>query len=401
MKLRRVLASVGASALAVALFAATPSQASVRGRTWHRPAADAAHAAGGRAAACAWNKVSVPKPDSRIRLHAVAATSSSDVWAVGNKASGGDLFVLHFNGTKWKEVAAPGAGSAGVDLFGVDALTKSNAWAVGIQFDSQAHRRTLIEHWNGSAWKVVTSPNSGAGDNTLASVSAVSASDIWAVGFTGASPGDAALIEHWNGSKWSLVDAPATGGPAGLHGVSAISSTNVVAVGQRGASGGTLVERFDGESWSVEASADPEGGSSALFGVSAPSATAQWAAGTFIPEGGVERTLTERSTGGPWSIKSSPNVSPNANELFAVSARSAGKAFAVGYHETADGTRRTLAEAFADGAWKVQSTPNGSTDSNQLEGVVAISATNVWAVGSSNDDAFGFDISPLVEHLVC
>ena len=41
---------------------------------------------------------------------------------------------------------------------------------------------TLIEHWNGTAWTQVPSPNP-SGDNVLDGVAATSASNAWAVGF--------------------------------------------------------------------------------------------------------------------------------------------------------------------------------------------------------------------------
>jgi hypothetical protein len=41
---------------------------------------------------------------------------------------------------------------------------------------------TLVEHWNGTAWTQVPSPNP-SGDNELDGVAATSASNAWAVGF--------------------------------------------------------------------------------------------------------------------------------------------------------------------------------------------------------------------------
>src|SRR5579872_883691 len=100
----------------------------------------------------------------------------------------------------WKIVPSPGKGV----LQGTAAISANDVWAVGSQSFN-----TLIEHWNGTAWKIVASPNQGSNDN-LMSVSAVSTSDVWTVGWqyfpkTGAY---APLIEHWDGSKWSLVSSP-------------------------------------------------------------------------------------------------------------------------------------------------------------------------------------------------
>jgi hypothetical protein len=65
-------------------------------------------------------------------------------------------------------------------------------------------------------------------------VAAVSANDIWAVGvFTDPlTDFSRTLTEHWDGTKWSVVPSPnATGGHNALNGVAALSSGTVVAVG--------------------------------------------------------------------------------------------------------------------------------------------------------------------------
>ena len=63
-----------------------------------------------------------------------------------------------------------------------------------------ALHQTLVEHWNGSAWSVVPSPNVGGSyDNALYGVAAVSANDVWAVGHDGDPITGQTLVEHWNG----------------------------------------------------------------------------------------------------------------------------------------------------------------------------------------------------------
>ena len=52
--------------------------------------------------------------------------------------------ILHGNGTTWKRVATPGG-----FLFGVAAVSASNAWVVG----GTGRGKTLILHWNGTSWK--------------------------------------------------------------------------------------------------------------------------------------------------------------------------------------------------------------------------------------------------------
>jgi hypothetical protein len=69
-------------------------------------------------------------------------------------------------------------------LTGVAARSATDIWAVGFRQDHGGAipiDRTLTEHWNGSAWSVVPSPNVGANDNLLNGVSATTG-DVWTVG---------------------------------------------------------------------------------------------------------------------------------------------------------------------------------------------------------------------------
>jgi hypothetical protein len=62
--------------------------------------------------------------------------------------------------------------------------------------------------------------------------------DVWAVG----GRDDRILIEHYNGNKWQVVSTPTLPGRSGLAAITAISSTNLWAVGS--GPKGTLVEHF-------------------------------------------------------------------------------------------------------------------------------------------------------------
>src|SRR6266700_6788157 len=83
---------------------------------------------------------------------------------------------------------ADAATTAAVATFsGVAATSSSNAWAVGTWSQSNTTYKTLIERWNGTAWKVQTSPNPAPGDwdeNVLNGVAGLSSSDAWAVGWS-------------------------------------------------------------------------------------------------------------------------------------------------------------------------------------------------------------------------
>jgi hypothetical protein len=152
-------------------------------------------------------------------------------------------------------------------LSAVTAISPTDVWAVGTQTDiATTSIQTLVEHFDGISWSVVSSPNplpkSFLNQNILTSVSAASASDITAVGFLN----DAnnlrvlTLIEHWDGSKWSVVASPnqstAQGSLNTLRGVAVISGTDVYAAGYFADAGTvgqdlTMVQHFDGTSWSI------------------------------------------------------------------------------------------------------------------------------------------------------
>jgi hypothetical protein len=60
---------------------------------------------------------------------------------------------------------------------------------VGDFINASGVRQTLIEHWNGTQWSVVPSPNL-MGNNLLRGVAIVSANDVWAVGFVISNSGE-------------------------------------------------------------------------------------------------------------------------------------------------------------------------------------------------------------------
>src|SRR5207247_2279435 len=91
---------------------------------------------------------------------------------------------------------------------GVAAVSANDVWAVGYGAPG-----TLTERWNGTAWSVVPSRNVGTNTNQLNGVAAVSANDVWAVGQYWTGSYWRALIEHWNGTAWSVLSSlsPGTG----------------------------------------------------------------------------------------------------------------------------------------------------------------------------------------------
>jgi hypothetical protein len=84
----------------------------------------------------------------------------------------------------WTSVSVPPTGN-NTELNGMSARTSTDAWAVGVQFGAagQTPPPPVAYHWNGSAWSLTSTPSLGVNAG-LNAVSARSASDAWAVGFT-------------------------------------------------------------------------------------------------------------------------------------------------------------------------------------------------------------------------
>ena len=117
-------------------------------------------------------------------LTGVAAAGPAQAWAVGYYTTGQTTRTLieRWNGRAWKQVASPSPGGAhsGSALSGVAVAGKSGAWAVGHYFGPPL--RPLIERWNGRAWKFVPSPNPGRHGGTLNAVTTFGDSGAWAAG---------------------------------------------------------------------------------------------------------------------------------------------------------------------------------------------------------------------------
>jgi hypothetical protein len=189
-----------------------------------------------------WSLVPVPDDGSgaHVVLAGLHAFSSDDVWAVGHgqdPASGESVGVsaLHWDGRSWSATDAA-VGDPHAVFESVSGSSPRDVWAVGTTVDDNVSGLVpLIEHWDGASWSIV--PAGGAesvasGGTRLYGVTAISPSDAWAVGeYAGHVAGEVRtaglyLLEHWDGHQWNLVDTPRTSVEDGLWAVSASDSAN-------------------------------------------------------------------------------------------------------------------------------------------------------------------------------
>ncbi len=285
----------------------------------------------------------VPGPSVLGNLNGIATVATNSAWAVGQGLRG--ALIEHWNGLTWEVATNPAAGP-GTTLQGVSAASSRDVWAVGTA-TSTGTARTFIEHYNGTTWTAVPSPNASTRNNLLSAVAAVSPTDVWAVGdFQNAGNVFQTLVEHWNGSAWRIVASPSAASvQAGLLSVTALSSTNVWAAGNSGAS--TLTEHWNGTRWTVVPSPTPRGTLfNPLSGIAAASASNIWAVGNSQNgTSGIPSTLIEHWNGTSWSLVPSPSPGSQAGLSGVAADRTSGQTWAVGnFTDPVTGAQRTLTE---------------------------------------------------------
>ncbi|HXJ95410.1 MAG TPA: hypothetical protein VMT20_21415 [Terriglobia bacterium] len=217
---------------------------------------------------------SVPSPvlltNDNAALNGIAAISGNNIYAVGYQpAENGAVrpLVEHFDGHSWSVITVPDADNPGIVLTSVSANSANDVWAVGTSTDQPTVSiQTLVEHFDGTQWTIVPSPNplpkAFLNQNVLSSVKATSPKDVTAAGFIldSSQQRRLTLIEHWDGAQWTVVDSPNESSDSGalntLTGVSGFSTNDLYAVGffANSSTAGqpeTLVEHFDGTRWSI------------------------------------------------------------------------------------------------------------------------------------------------------
>jgi hypothetical protein len=334
-------------------------------------------------------------------LTGLSAVSTNDIWAVGYSFTSNGLpqtLTEHWNGTKWSIVTSPNVGINDNYLYGVAVVSTNDIWAVGDYYD-MGFSHGLIEHWNGSSWSVITAPTVGSG-NHLQGVTAVSQNNVWATGYYFNGSVFQTLIEHWNGSSWMVVTSPNTGTNNNyLQSLSIVSgsASDIWAVGfsfDINNNPQTLIEHWNGTKWSIVSSPNVGINGSNLWGVATVSQNDVWAVGAYS-NGSVFQTLIEHWNGSSWSAVNSPNVGTNDNIFYGVAMVSTGDVWAVGAYINSTGSDRTLIEHWNGTKWSVVKSPDVGTGNNNLAGVTVVSASNVWSVGDYLDS--GIHYRTLVE----
>ncbi len=217
-----------------------------------------------------WSTVAVPDIG---QLSSVAAGGPDDIWVLG-----GSPTMLHFDGANWTKV--PTADAHDPQLRDLISFGPNDAWVVGTERtesyaghcgEVSSGSRPLVEHWDGTMWRVVATPSPPVHESEIWSVGGSSSDDLWAVGYyqtdtppTKAGSGCAnksfsharTLAMHWDGSSWSISPTPNPGNEDDvLSGITSLGPNDAWTTGwwiPGQGPGWPLFLHWDGSSWKVD-----------------------------------------------------------------------------------------------------------------------------------------------------
>ena len=307
-------------------------------------------------------------------LYAIDALSPKDVWAVGYKYQGSQSFPLveHWDGTAWSIIPNP-PNVEQSQMYGVTAVAPNDVWIVGQTW--VVSDRAYILHWDGTSLQVVPPVNPGS-YVALYDVATVAPNNVWAVGSSSPNGHDYfTLVEHWNGASWSVVPS-ASGTYDTLSGIAVVAANDVWAVGWALTSAEIL--HWDGQAWTFSPTGSV-GNYASFYGVAAIASDDVWAFGS-----GNGKALASHWNGSVWQLVRTPRAGRDGNSFYAGSALASNNVWAVGQSLDPHIGWHTLAMHYDGVRWRIVRTPNPGTGeyyTNILNGVLALAPDDVWAVG--------------------
>lgn len=263
-------------------------------------------------------------------LTAVSCTSPSNCFAVGshhNPTRGQvETLVVHWNGAAWSVMPSPNLDLDINRFTGVSCASSSFCVAVGEarNYGIVDHIGTVIQHFDGTTWRIMPSPATGHFYDPLIGIACVTATSCFAVGqsYIGEFGPYLGLIEHWNGTEWTATQ---TATPELLTGIACASTTDC------GAVGGQAAYHWDGATWVSEAFPSPEGSSGwGLSAVDCPARSTCFGVGAYWTNfnSDVHTLVMQRGPSG-WRQTSGLNL-PSGGQLRGVSCPSTRFCMAVG-----------------------------------------------------------------------
>lgn len=296
------------------------------------------------------------------------------ILAVGCLAAGTAPAAWAASKPGWRAFQTVSPNNIEVQLNAVTAIAPDQAWAVG---PSGTSTSDIVEHWNGHAWRRMNVP---AGllrrVEPLAEVSAMSATNVWALDVTGD-------WLHFNGSKWTAGKLPVPRG--GLQGF-IITSTIVVggriwAFGWNSAPDGyaPYAARLNGSTWQVRSIAGPAITQIGTADASATGPNNIWdVLGGFAP---AANTLVHWN-GRHWRTVTLPAVLAKTAALDSVLAFPNGTVWVGGYIPHGPNAADAIVARLIGHSWKITHLPPvRSFPADYIQQLVPDGLGGMWALG--------------------
>ena len=297
----------------------------------------------------------------------------------------------------WVEFASDHVSGSNEIINAITVPAASDAWVIGYRWGfvgGAAEFRTLAEHSTGGGpFHQVPTPDreTAPARDFLRGAAGVAPDDVWAVGTSvGIGSPDLTLVEHWDGTTWSLVNAPNPGANGNdLEGVSASDANDVWVVGARVNKGAfyqvPLTMHWNGAKWSTFHAPNPAGcsGHSYLTAVRVLRRTSVWATGWCGSGGSTpEQGYVLHWNGTAWSVAYVvPQTVTPESELYGVGAPGDSNVWIVGtYRAGASRVQTALAMHFDGTAWTVTPVPASVIT---LAGITT-GSRGVWTVGAGD-----------------
>ncbi len=277
-----------------------------------------------------WAVVTLPPPSGTpsgagSSLAAVACPTSTTCFAVG-------IGAYEWNGGTWSTVNLPAPAGSSTNFMGMSCPSPTLCFVLGGAMNTSSTSISstgIIDEWSSGSWSSVANvpqPSASGLYNVMTAISCPSATACLAVGTSqpaasGSTP-PTSVADEWNGTTWSSI-APSPSGQ-GLSAVGCATTTTCFLAGP-----GTLLD-WNGSTFT---SATMPGSSPYINALTCVSATACYAEG-LSNGSGTTSTLLDAWDGTSWSKIPTPNGAGPINALSGLACPASNQCFAVGYSAT-------------------------------------------------------------------
>lgn len=212
-----------------------------------------------------WTHIPLDLGYPNMSLNDIDALSPTDVWAVGHYTPIGEParpISLHWDGAIWSVVPVPVLSDDIMILQTVFGKSSIEVWAGGLYFDATGWRRAFLVRWDGASWTEFPTPYLQY-DSWFNDIDGTAVNDLWVVGGTqaGSGQGVKTLAEHWDGSSWQVVWTPNPRIENDIYGIGVAASTRAFISGM---STNTIFQDYhtmmlgwSGQEWSTMQTPNP------------------------------------------------------------------------------------------------------------------------------------------------